>query len=65
MKNLRRYLTQDISLSRIQNVFDLQIEDRIIAILHEPGYDELKVSFPFIFLYNFRACLSNVIFIIV
>jgi hypothetical protein len=44
MKNIRRYLTQDISLDRIQNVFDLGIQDRIVYILHEPGYDELKVK---------------------
>lgn len=43
MKNIRRYLTQDISLERIQNVFDLGIQDRIRTILQEPGYDELKV----------------------
>ena len=44
MKNVRRYLTQDISLERIQNVFDLGIQDRIATILRKPGYDELKVK---------------------
>ncbi|KAI7893062.1 armadillo-type protein [Mucor mucedo] len=42
MKNIRRYLTQDISLERIQNVLDLDIHERIRTILLEPGYDELK-----------------------
>lgn len=44
MKNIRRYLTQDISVERIQNVFDLGIQERIRSILLEPGYDELKVQ---------------------
>lgn len=44
MKNIRRFLTQDISIERIQNVFDLGIQDRIRSILQEPGYDELKVG---------------------
>lgn len=43
MKNIRRYLTQNISLDRIQSIFDLGIQDRIVGILREPGYDELKV----------------------
>ncbi|CAO3618952.1 unnamed protein product [Mucor hiemalis] len=42
MKNIRRYLTQNISLDRIQSIFDLGIQDRIVGILREPGYDELK-----------------------
>ncbi|CEP14047.1 hypothetical protein [Parasitella parasitica] len=42
MKNIRRYLTQKISLDRIQNVIDLNIQDRIKKILETPGYDELK-----------------------
>ncbi|KAI8641491.1 armadillo-type protein [Parasitella parasitica] len=42
MKNIRRYLTQKISLDRIQNVIDLDIQDRIKKILETPGYDELK-----------------------
>lgn len=45
MKSIRRYLTQNISLDRIQNVFDLGIQDRIKSILETPGYDELKVSY--------------------
>lgn len=45
MKNIRRYLTQNISLDRIQTIFDLGIQDRIVGILREPGYDELKVIF--------------------
>jgi hypothetical protein len=44
MKNIRRYLTQDISLERIQNVFDLGVQERLRNILEEPGYDELKVK---------------------
>lgn len=44
MKNIRRYLTQNISLSRIQNVVDLGIHDRMKKILETPGYDELKVQ---------------------
>jgi hypothetical protein len=44
MKSIRRYLTQNISWDRIQNVFDLGIQDRIKSILETPGYDELKVS---------------------
>ncbi|KAL9556260.1 hypothetical protein PS6_002422 [Mucor atramentarius] len=42
MKNIRRYLTQNISLERIQNVVDLGIQDRMKEILETPGYDELK-----------------------
>ncbi|GAA5796160.1 hypothetical protein HPULCUR_001529 [Helicostylum pulchrum] len=42
MRNIRRYLTQNISYDRIQNVFDLGIQDKIRNILQEPGYDELK-----------------------
>lgn len=42
MKNIRRYLTQNISLDRIQHVVDLGIHDRIKKILETPGYDELK-----------------------
>lgn len=44
MKNIRRYLTQNISLDRIQNVVDLGIHDRMKKILETPGYDELKVQ---------------------
>lgn len=44
MRNIRRYLTQNISLDRIQNVVDLGIQDRIKNILETPGYDELKVN---------------------
>ncbi|KAG2229624.1 hypothetical protein INT48_001231 [Thamnidium elegans] len=42
IRNIRRYLTQSISNDRIQNVFDLGIQDKIRSILQEPGYDELK-----------------------
>ncbi|KAI9469915.1 MAG: armadillo-type protein [Benjaminiella poitrasii] len=42
IKNIRRYLTQNISLSRIEIVFDLGIDDLIKDILEAPGYDELK-----------------------
>jgi hypothetical protein len=44
MRNIRRYLTQNISLDRIQNVVDLGIQDKIKKILETPGYDELKVN---------------------
>ncbi|KAI8379001.1 armadillo-type protein [Blakeslea trispora] len=42
MKNIRRYLTQSVSLERIQHVFDLDLQDRFRTILETPGYDELK-----------------------
>lgn len=49
MRNIRRYLTQNITLDRIQNVLDLGLEGRIKTILETPGYDELKVAFFFFF----------------
>lgn len=50
MKSIRRYLTQSISLDRIQNIFDLGIQGRIKSILETPGYDDLKVSLLAFFL---------------
>ncbi|KAI8971650.1 armadillo-type protein [Mycotypha africana] len=42
IKNIRRYLTQSISLERIQHVFDLELEDQFIKILESTGYDDVK-----------------------
>ncbi|KAI7907269.1 armadillo-type protein [Cokeromyces recurvatus] len=42
IKNIRRYLTQNISLSRIEMVFELDIDEILKTILETPGYDELK-----------------------
>lgn len=45
MKNIRRYLTQEITEERIQNVLDMDIFDIMANCLNNSDNDTLKVKF--------------------